>query len=41
VLSWIVSIAIYKWQRLDNIELGTRLAPPATQTIKTSLTLGD
>ena len=41
VLSWIVSIAIYKWQRLDDIELGTRLAPPATQTIKTSLTLGD
>ena len=41
VLSWIVSIAIYKWQRLDDLELGTKLAPPAAQTIKTSLTLGD
>ena len=39
VLSWIVSIAIYKWQRLDDLE-GTRFVPPA-QTIKTSLTLGD
>src|SRR5277367_5926332 len=40
VLSWIVSIAIYKWQRLDDLESGSRLAPPA-QPIKTSLTLGD
>jgi nickel/cobalt transporter (NiCoT) family protein len=40
VLSWIVSIAIYKWKRLDDLEVGTRLAPPS-QTIKTSLTLGD
>ena len=36
VLSWIASIVIYKWQRLDDLEL-----PPAAQTIKTSLTLGD
>jgi high-affinity nickel-transport protein len=27
VLSWIVSIAIYKWKRLDDVELSTRLAP--------------
>jgi high-affinity nickel-transport protein len=36
VLSWVASIAIYKWQRLDDLEL-----PTAVQTIKTSLTLGD
>jgi high-affinity nickel-transport protein len=41
VLSWIVSIAIYKWKRLDDLELGTRSTPPARQTIKTTLTLGD
>src|ERR1700753_290698 len=38
VLSWIVSIAIYKWKRLDDVELGTRLAPVKQ---KTSVTLGD